>query len=69
VLKALIERETARPAGASGRQRPRSDGHPSAADETRVILVDASVRIEHLPAPNKILVDLLKGGEVEGGGH
>lgn len=41
-------------------------GDPAAADETRVILVDTSVWVEHLRAGNERLIALLNGCEVLG---
>jgi predicted nucleic acid-binding protein len=47
-------------------QRARSRHDPAAADQTRLILVDTSVWIQHLRSGDERLAALLNGGEVLG---
>jgi predicted nucleic acid-binding protein/Arc/MetJ family transcription regulator len=63
-LRALIEARGCAAGGTSRRQRARSHGDPATAHETRVILVDTSVWIEHLRTGDERLTAWLNRGEV-----
>jgi hypothetical protein len=63
-LKALIERESARRLARLGGSEPDIEAPTQAAAETRLILVDTSVWIDHLRADNALLAGLLNSGRV-----